>query len=185
VDEWQSTGEIEAAFDDDGPILAARRWLVKVLRAGDLELAWADVDPAFRLVLAQRWVWPRRAAPELAGDDPEQVADALALDEPSDARWPAFAASLHEDLGGAWPWAEADSIGAAAPPQPVAIDVELVVFGPVGESGSVLRTGQAGRLDPELHLLMHRVEGRWLVAGLSADDLPQPRWPPVEDGPAA
>jgi hypothetical protein len=183
VDEWQSTGEIEAAFDDDGPILAARRWLVTVLRAGDLERAWPDVDPAFRLVLAQRWVWGSREAPELAGEQLERVADALADAEPVDDRWAAFASSLRDDLVAAWPWADVDGIGAAAPPRLVAIDLELVAFAPAIDPGNVLRASEGDRLDPALQLLMRHAEGRWLVAGLSEDDLPQPRWPPADASP--
>jgi hypothetical protein len=180
MDEWQSTGEIEAAFAEDGPILAARRWLVKALRARDLDLAWPDVDPAFRLVLAQRWVWGNRSAPALAGEELERVAEALAREAPDDERWPAFSEALLGDLAGAWPWADPDTIGAAAPPRLVAIDLELVVFAAAIEPGNVLRAGEADRLDPALHLLMRHAEGRWLVAGMAADDLPEPRWPPAE-----
>lgn len=177
MDEWQSTGEIEAAFADDGPIMAARRWLVTVLSVADLDAAWPLVDPLFRLVLTQTWLWGYRDELELAPYELEETAEALAVEYPVHDLWAAFSTTLLDELEARWPWVDFESLGAASRPRIVAIGFELVVFAPAGPGNTVLRTDEPEVLDPALQLLMHHEDGRWLVGGFGSDELPEPGWP--------
>jgi hypothetical protein len=173
-DDWQSTSEIEAHFDDEGPIMAARRWLTTVRTLEDIDAAWPEIDAELRLDLVQRWLW---AQPALALHDPQASAFELAAEYPDHALWPELSAALLADLRGRWPWLELASLAAAGRPRPVAIGYELVVLAPSEEGRPIVSVD--GLPEPSLQLLMHHADARWLVAGLGSAELPRPAWPPA------
>jgi hypothetical protein len=176
--DWQSADEIEAHFADGGPLMAARRWLTAVLTVRDLDAAWIGVDPELRLVLAQRWLWTSRNELDLSLDELEEMAPQLAADDPTNELWPAFSETVLDDLGSSWPWLDLDSLGAAGRPRMVAIGYELVLLAPSDADGSLVKLSAPSALDETLELLMHHVDGQWLVAGIGSEQLPAPVWPP-------
>jgi hypothetical protein len=176
-DDWQSTGEIEAHFDDEGPIMAALRWLTAVLTLEDVDAAWPDVDPELRLVLAQCWLWRHRDDPSLAFHELEAAASELADEYPDHELWPEFSGALLADVRTRWPWLDLASIAAAGRPRPVAIGYELVVLAPSDAGSPIISVEDLP--DPSLQLLMHHSDARWLVSGLGSGELPRPGWPPA------
>jgi hypothetical protein len=174
-DDWQSTSEIEAHFDDEGPIMAARRWLTTVLTLEDIDAAWPEIDAELRLDLVQRWLWAQRHDRALA--PMEASAFELAAEYPEHALWPELSGALLADLRERWPWLDLARLAAAGRPRPVAICYELVVLAPSAEGRPFVSGSELP--DPSLQLLMHHADARWLVAGLGSAELPRPAWPPA------
>jgi hypothetical protein len=177
-DDWQSADEIEAHFADGGPLVAARRWLTTVVTVRDLDAAWLDVDPEFRLLLARRWLWASREDGEVAAYDLDEAALGLAEEYPVHDLWPAFSETILDDLGSSWPLLDLDSLAAASRPRPIAIGYELVVLAAAGPQGSIVNLEEPTPLEETLELLMHHADDRWLVSGIGSDELPAAGWPP-------
>jgi hypothetical protein len=178
TEDWQSAEEIEAHFADGGPLIAARRWLAAVITGRDLEAGWPGVDPVLRLALAQRWLWANRDDRELAPYDLEDVASELADAHPVHELWSSFSETILDDLGSRWPWLDLDSLGAASRPRMVAIDYELVLLAPSRPGDPIIDLHPSAGDDETLELLMHHLDGEWLVAGIGSDELPAAGWPP-------
>jgi hypothetical protein len=178
-DDWQSTGEIEAHFDDEGPIMAALRWLTTVFTLEDFDTAWREIDPELRLVLVQCWLWGHRGDPALAFHDLEAAASELAAEYPDHELWAELSAALLVGIRTRWPWLDLASIAAAGRPRPVAIGYELVVLAPSDAGRPIISVDGPDLPDPSLQLLMHHSgDARWLVSGLGSGELPRPGWPP-------
>lgn len=169
--EWRldpCPADLDAHFPSHGSVSAALAWVELVL-SDRLAAAWPSTGPAFRLALTRHWAWRNRAQLSAAGHDPLLVAAALADDDgATHPLWPAYAAAQ-----GAPGSADADSSTgwvAAAPPEPVGPDLELVELLPPELAGT-------GRRGPGLTLLLRLGPSGWLVDGHGRMPL-RAGWPP-------
>jgi hypothetical protein len=157
--------------------MAAHYWFVAV-EEGDFGRVWAGVDPTFRVVLAQAWLWANREISEVASHDPEEAAEALASDAPGHELSDDFVDTTLDKFQTAWPWLHTDHLAAASAPRVVAPDYEAIVLTPTLEGDQGYVVNGPTLIEPALRVLMHRVDGRWLVAGFYTDEFPFPSWPP-------
>jgi hypothetical protein len=169
---------LEAAlhFSEGGPVAAAQEWLERA-NAGDFGGLWGMTDPNLRLVIAQDWIWANRTHPDFESRDIDELARGLAFDVPSGDLAESFTEiqlGKFQDIGYV-----ADDWGVASRPRLIAPDYELVLF--IDTEGEVLVINKPTFLETDLSLLMHSVEGRWLVGGFT-DQIPRPGWPPVDSG---
>jgi hypothetical protein len=164
---------------ENGPVDAARVWLEALLTGGDLVAIWNACDPEFRLYLAHSWLWANRMHPNLRSIDHAATATSLAADGPGHELWEVFSEAQLNPLRGAWPWIDLENLGVATRPRPVALGYEKVILAPTlpGTVGYVLSEDTV--LDPALRMLMHHVDGRWLVASLG-DEKPLVWTPPPD-----
>jgi hypothetical protein len=88
--------------DADGASVSSRgQWMEAVFEHGDLEAAWPLTTRDMRLAAAREWHF--QGAPFAHEDDREAIAARLADDGPTNAHWPAFAASVVNSLLHHWP----------------------------------------------------------------------------------
>jgi hypothetical protein len=165
-----SPEERQAHFGPGGPVEAAKSWVEDIVVRRDLRSAWRTTDPDYRLALTQAIIFLNPQHPLLLGYERDELAHALAQEDPKHPLWESFENLLAEefltDLGEVrvenW---------SAVSPRPIAPDYELVLF--PRERGEELEP-------PELYahgILIHFRDGRWLVAGLS-ERRAVPGWPP-------
>jgi hypothetical protein len=163
----------------DGPVQAGLGWLAVLLTERDPAGAWRGCDSNFRLFLAQSWLWANREDPGIASLDRDETAAALALEAPAHHLWDVFAEVQVDGLRGLWPWIDLANLGVASRPRVIAIEYELVILAPTppGQLGYLIPEGTTVVIDPGMRMVMHHVDGRWLVAGLDRENPPTPGWP--------
>lgn len=178
----QTEAEINAHME--GPVSAARTFL-ELLRDGRLDEAWALADPEWRLARIQRHLWTARDfLPEEMREDflpeemREEAAALAATDRPTGSPWAIFA---NHEIGG-WVAAlegfDAATWGAGTRPHAVEIDYELVGLAETGgKAWATLAELKAMNADVKI-VLLHLVDGRWLVAALDVERY-LPGWPPT------
>jgi len=159
--------DLDVVAEPAGSMATALRWVDLVLD-GRIAESWAVTGPAFRRHLTGHWAWNHRAALHRAGHDPLEVADGLADAGPGHPLWPAFARSQRAPdarrQAGTHGWV------AAAPPEPVGPDLEVVRLAPADCAGR-------GRAVPPLTLILRFTPGGWQVEGHGSVPAPA-RWPP-------
>ena len=168
-------GERAAHFGPGGPAETALAWLTDLVARRDLRRAWRVTDPDYRLALTQAIIFLNDQHPALSGlssGGRDELAEALAQEDPHHPLWDSFAGLLSDEFLQDLGEIRLDNIGAATP-RPVTPEYELVLFAHSDEAP-----------DPdeplELHahgVLMHLRGGRWMVAGLS-ERKAVPGWPP-------
>ena len=159
--------DVEVVAEPAGSVAAALAWVEPVVD-GRIAESWPATGPAFRRHLTRHWAWNHRSALHQAGRDPLVVADGLADAGPGHPLWPAFARSQRTPDGGGEPgghgWV------AAAPPEPVGPDLEVVRLTPVECAGR-------NRAVPPLTLVLRFTAHGWQVEGHGS--VPAPAgWPP-------
>lgn len=159
-----------------GPLETAWGWLSAILEQNDLGAAWPATDPNLRLVLVQGWIWANRSAPPVSGFNRDELARALAGSSCDHPLWSRFAARQLGRLQSWWGNPDLDTWGASTRSRLMPSDYELVLFAPLGDDVELVREPPA-RGDARL-VLLHGVDGRWLVAGFSKRP-PSPGWPPT------
>jgi hypothetical protein len=179
----QTWEEVEAHLADDGPVDAAYRWLASFLAGEDFYATWAAVDPDLRLVLARAWVVANQAHPDVSRYDLEAATLALASERPSHDLLVPFGMTQLAELRSAWPWIDLENVAAESEPHPVAPGYEAITLIPMLPGQQAQRVTEPAEIDQALRLLMHHVDGRWLVAGLHADEPPLPQASPAKSGP--
>jgi hypothetical protein len=165
-----SPDEREIHFGPDSPVAAAKSWLEDVVLRKDVRSAWRGTDPDYRLALTQAIIFLNDQHPLLAGYDGEELAVALAEEQPTHKLWDSFANLLAEEFLNDLSEIRFDN-WTAATARPIAPGYELVMFP---------REGGEGGEPPEMlahGILGHLRDGRWLVAGLS-ERRAVPGWPP-------
>lgn len=173
VDE-QLPEEVQAHYGPGGPVQAVRTWLESVLYDGDLRSAWPLTDPALRLVLSQQWVWDHSNDPPVAIRPRDELAEALAAEEPTEPMWDMMAAEFLAAVRDNWSSFSFDTWGALSRPRPIAPAYELVVYSYTGGESITVDTPTPL---PSLLILAHSTPEGWRVANF-AESLPEPGWPP-------
>jgi hypothetical protein len=157
-------------FGPGGPVEAARRWLEAIVVRRDVRSAWENTDPDYRLALTQAIIFLNQEHPLLMGYERDQLAQALAEEDPSHPLWESFESLLAEEFLNDLEEVRVEN-WTAVTPRPIAPGYELVLF-PREPSGDID--------PPEIYahgILIHFRDGRWLVAGLSERQA-VPGWPP-------
>lgn len=121
----QTLEEIRAHFE--GPVAAVFAW-VKALTAGEWRAAWRLSDDIFRLVRAQAWLWNNRNSPGIAGEDLDQLAAGLAIEDPEGELWTDFARLELAQFRSAWADWDLANMAAASRSRPVGLDYEVVLL---------------------------------------------------------
>jgi hypothetical protein len=158
TDEHQTSEELQSHYGPGGPVAAAHAFTTAVFERRDLREAWRLVDPDFRLVLAQAWLWANRTHPIVLPHDREEAAEALAEAQPSHELWDAFEATQLDELDENYPDFDHTTWGAARRPRPVAPDMEIVLSLDTG--GEVITVETPTLVERGLMLLMRHVGAR-------------------------
>lgn len=169
----QTVEEIQAHFE--GPVATVFAW-VEAVAAGDWRAVWRLSDDSFRLVRAQAWLWNNRHHAEIDGEDLDQLAAGLAVEDPEGELWEVFARLELAQFQAAWADWDLTNLGAASRPRPVGLDYEVVLLMRAG-ADPILIT--APTPVTALRFLTHLVNERWLVANAGSDERLEPGWPPT------
>jgi hypothetical protein len=161
--------------DAAGPVPVARRWISAVMDEDDWQAAWAITDDVLRLAHVQAWLWPNRAAPELVGEDLDDLAAEMCEEGPEHPLWDEFAEMALYTYNQIWLDFDPVQWSLAGRPRPVAPDLEVVVFARA-EADPIIET--SANIVVARPFLMRYVDGSWLVAHAGSDQLPVPGWPP-------
>ncbi|MFC9840363.1 putative toxin-antitoxin system toxin component, PIN family [Rhodococcus sp. NPDC127530] len=146
-------------------VSAAWAFLMPVCVDGDLLSVWPNVDPDFRAVLAWRWVQDNHYQMTVDGWDGEAVAAALAQPVPEHPLWVHFERVHVRSFRALLPDPATWGIGTGT--RMVAPGVEvLYVHDTSTPEGGVWQPNEARPVFP---VLMHFVDGRWLVRNLGTE----------------
>jgi hypothetical protein len=162
--------EGDAQLEPGGPVQAVLNWLDDILTRSDVRSAWRRTDPDYRLALTQAIIFLNDDHPMLTGHDKDELASALAEEEPNHPLYESFANLLSEEFLNDLAEIRDDN-WMAATARPIAPGYELVMFpreqGHAGAPAEMFAHG----------ILVHWRDDRWLVAGLS-ERRAVPGWPP-------
>lgn len=149
-------------------VAAAWAFLNPVCVEGDLRSVWPNVDPELRLVLARQWVRDNRRSIEANGLNGTGVASALAEATPEHHLWSHFERVHVRTLRAHVPPPSSWGIGEAT--RMVGPDLEVLYV----HDTSTLEDGIWEPHAPRhvFPILMHFVEGQWLVRNLGSEDDP-------------
>lgn len=158
-----SASQFKALFAGPGPVVAAQVWLF-CLHLREQREAWKRLDDDLRLALAQDWITDKLNNPGLVGPERDDLANALAEEDPRHPLAEHLVAQTVEALRQHYAEWGAESV--------------LRRVGP--EYEVVARTSVDGPSRPELMLLMRRVGSEWRIANFRAAYV-IPGWPPRHD----
>lgn len=169
----QTPEELAAHFAPGGPARVVDDWIRAVFLAGDMAAAWRLMDPIFRLVVAQAWLWANRTDLSVREASLEETASALSEVDSTHPLWPSFAATELDEFRELE--LDFESWGFASRPRPVAPDYELVYLVRTGSTETVIIAEPTPvRIHP---FLVHHAAGRWWMAGFGPAPM-EPGWPP-------
>lgn len=113
----------------DGPIGTASRWIKAVLREHDLAAGWPLMDRSLRRKSVQPFIEANLSHPALAGENPDELLEALIEDDPTQHHlWGGFAVWQVTGYREAWDHINIDHCGFGSRPRPLAPDLELLAF---------------------------------------------------------
>ena len=161
----------------DGPEAVARAWVEAVMDRRDLAAAWELTDPDLRLVLAQQWVMSRQDDPDVAGEDPDALAEGLAACPSGHPLWARFSAERLRRWRQFWAGFTIRTWDVAGEAEPLTDDVEVVTF---MERQRLLDWAKPGPPPATRRLAVRAAAEGWLVAGLDGSALFRPGWPPTQ-----
>lgn len=170
-----ASGADQSMFDDDGQAGVALRF-VELMRKGQYELALDLADTNWNLCRIQARLWNMHQVGNLPRNGLEDLASSLLAERKPEDFWRGYVEAEAEQFAEAW--SQFSSLGAASRRRRVARDYDLVVLAPLGSTGGYFVT-TATAVPNALPILMHRVEGRWLVANHVGGAPPTPGWPPT------
>jgi len=166
----ESPEERQVHFGPGGPVAAAKSWLEEVVVRRDVRAAWHGTDPDYRLALTQAIIFLNEQHPLLMGYERDELAHALAQENPTHPLWDSFEDLLAEEFLNDLGEVRVENWTSVSP-RPISPGYELVLF----------PREPADELEPpEIYahgILIHYRGGRWLVAGLSERQA-VPGWPP-------
>jgi len=160
----------------DGPEAVAVAWVEAAMESGDLRRAWELTDPDLRLVLAQHWIMSHYDAPEVAAEDPEALAAALAASPSAHRLWDDFASQRLRRWRQHWGNFNTRTWGTADERQVLQPGIEIVTF---MERHRLLDWAKPGSPAVTRRFAMRSTPSGWLVAGLDGSALFRPGWPPT------
>ena len=172
------SGTDPAMFADDGQIGVAFRFIA-LMREAKYEDALSLADAKWSLCRIQSRLWNMHAEGTFERHELQSLAASLhEKREPSDL-WEGFVQAEGEQFAEAWHELDPSNLGAASRRRRVARDYDLVVLAPLGAATSGYYVQAATMLPNAVVFLMHRVNGRWLVANHVGWSPPTPGWPPT------
>ncbi|MEV6138153.1 hypothetical protein AB0L63_19225 [Nocardia sp. NPDC051990] len=156
-------------------VAAAEKFLASVCDRQDLRTVWPRVDPVLRLCSAQQWIVDNARSFNAEGYDRDDVAAALANEQPDHPLWQHFERVHVRSISGIVPASAVRGIGTHT--RMIAPDVEMLyVHDQTGREGSAWQPGEERFVFP----IAMRWDGEdWLVASLGSESLPVPGWPPT------
>jgi hypothetical protein len=141
----------------------------------DWARAWSYTDEVLRLAHVQAWLWPAREALEISAEGLDEVAAELCSEGPTHPLWDDFAEIALYTYHQTWQEFDLSRWSVPGPPNPVAPDLEVVLYVRQAENPVIVT-------DPGLVVarpfLMRFTGARWLVAHAGSAHLPVPGWPP-------
>lgn len=167
--------EVAAQFEPGGPIDAANQWVEAVLRQHDLAAGWPLMDESLRRNLVRAWLDANLSHPALVGEDPDQLCDALGMDDPTGHRlWAGFAVIQVGELLAAWNHVNLDHCSYASRPRLISPDLELIMLMDTGSPDPVIILEPTAL--PAIGFFMrHRPEGGWVIQGFGLGDSEAPK----------
>ena len=162
---------------------AAFEWIAAVA-TDDPAAVWRRLDPNFRHVLAQQWIYDNPGwldDPSVADHSPDGLAEELAVEQPEHRLWQHCERVSMRAIRSATAGVEQLELGQGPRTRVIGVDFEVVHLIPLQN----LPTDAAGRryhpdgtAVPSLPLVMHLSGGEWKVAGIGPR-LPAAGWPPT------
>lgn len=151
-----------------GLMRQAWAFLTPVCEDADLESVWGKVDPDFREVLAREWVQDNHRDLVAGGWDGAAVEAALTQPEPHHPLWPHFQRVQVRSIRAMLPNPTTWGIGTGT--RMVAPGLELLYVHDTSTlDGGVVQPGEAR---PACPILLHLVDGQWLVRNIGSDQDP-------------
>ena len=144
---------------------------------GDLAAAWALTDPDLRLVLAQHWILSRQDDPEVAGQDRDDLARALAASPPEHPLWKRFSSERLGRWRQFWGDFGTQRWDVTEERQELSPGLEVVTF---MEKHRLLGWAKPGPPPTTRRFAVRSTPAGWLVAGLDGSALFRPGWPPTQ-----
>jgi len=153
---------------------AAWRFL-RPLAERDLRAAWPALDEDLRLALAQQWVLDNSAELDRDGYNRDEVAAAIAADEPEHPLWRHFERVHLRGFDQVLPPAETWGIGANT--RLIAPDIEVLFLHDISDMPDT--QWQPGE-ERHVYPILMRWDGEaWRVRNFGTEIEPVPGWPPV------
>lgn len=154
-------------------------WLEAVFDKGDLSTVWDLVDEPLRLALVQSWILLEQDRPDVAAEDRDALANALASRQPSHPLWQEFVSWRVTRWKNVLPRfvTDAERRGFVSVLALVSVDLEAVLVGET-TNGEPRRFAADEPVEVQRFLVRHTPDGVRL-AGIGGV-LPIPGWPPSE-----
>ncbi|WP_329328729.1 hypothetical protein [Streptomyces luteogriseus] len=167
----------DGRFEDDGQLGVAFRF-VRHMAAGEFDEALSLTDENWLKCRLQAWLWNARA---VVGDDETQLqatTDDMIRSRGQHDLWEAFSSAEFEAFRNAWGEIDPDRLGGASRRRRVGPDYDLVVLVPLGESGGYF-VNSPTPVPGGMTFLMHKQDGKWLLANHLGIAPPLPGFPPT------
>ncbi|MDH6703191.1 hypothetical protein ABZ682_40400 [Streptomyces griseoviridis] len=167
----------DGRYEDDGQLGVAFRF-VRHMTAGEFDEALSLADENWLRCRIQAWLWNARA---VVGDDETQLqetADAMMTSRGQHDLWEAFSSAEVDAFHNAWGDIDPEQLGGASRRRRVGPDYELVVLVPLGESGGYF-VNSPTPVPGGMTFLMHKLNGKWLLANHLGIAPPLPGFPPT------
>lgn len=177
-----ASGAAPEMYDDDGQVGVALRF-VGLMRNGRYEEALGLADSNWNLCRIQSRLWNMHRAGNLEREVLPELADSLHRSREPGPFWEGYVKAEAHQFTEAWRRFDPAKLGAASRRRRMSRDYDLVILVPLGPSGGFFVTS-ATLLPNALPILMHRVDGKWLVANHIGHAPPMPGWPPAWWNPA-
>ncbi len=171
-----ASGADTSMFADQGQVGAALKF-IDLMRQGRYEEGLSFADRNWEQCRIQSRLWNMHLEGSLAAEVLPSLAQSLhERREPKDF-WAGYVAAEADQFKAAWGSLDPDSVGAASNRRRMARDYDLVLLVPLNGRDGYFVTS-ATTIPGGLPFLMHRVEGRWVVANHLGAAPPTPGFPP-------
>ena len=160
----------------DTPDAVAVAWVRAAMEDRDLRRAWGMTHPDLRLVLAQHWIMSHHDEPEVAAQDPDDLAAGLAASPSDHPLWDRFSSQRLRRWRQHWGNFSTRTWGVLDEHQALAPGLEVVTF---MEKHRLLEWAKPGSPPVTRRFAMRSTSGAWLVAGLDGSAVFRPGWPPT------
>lgn len=172
-----ASGGIDSRFDDGGQVDVVFRFC-KLAQSWQYEEAIKLADANWLECRLKAWLWNNRSV----FDHDVKTLDALvaeALQDRSQSEvWRDFVETENRSIRETWGQIDFDQMGAGSRRRRVAPEYDVVILASVGRTAGYY-VESAVQLPNALQFLVHRLDGKWLVANHIATAAPVPTWPPT------
>ncbi|QUC55559.1 hypothetical protein IOD14_01435 [Streptomyces sp. A2-16] len=167
----------DGRYEDDGQLGVAFRF-VRHMAASEFDEALSLADENWLKCRIQTWLWNARAF--IGGDETQLQAttDAIMSSRGEHDLWDAFSSAEVNAFQEEWGEIDPDRLGGASRRRRVGPDYDLVVLAPLGESGGYF-VNFPTPIPGGFTFLMHKCDGKWLLANHLGIAPPLPGFPPT------